>query len=178
MKYDLDYYEFLLKKDRVTAEEIAKLRWDFIMDLHPQVILDYGCGISWFRTYRPKNIIVDSYDIAPFPQTGILHKEYDIICFWDVLEHIPDWNDIVELLKTTKYIAMTIPIKPKEVAWKDWHHLRPLHHLHWFDLELLDALFDYLGFIKIRCGQPECPPRKDIYSLIYKRKEMYGKEYS
>jgi len=169
MKYDIEYYEQLLRKYSKTAEEIVALRWEFIAEVRPKIILDYGSGVGWMRAYRPKDVIVDSYDIGPFPQTGILHEHYDVICFWDVLEHIPDLAIVEKLIRKCDYVATSIPIKPPEKKWKPWKHFRPLEHLHYFDIELLDAMFDYFGFENIKCSQLECPPREDIYDILYKR---------
>ena len=168
MIYDLNYFEILLRNNSGTAEKIAKIRWDFILEVHSKIVLDYGSGVGWFRAFRPKDVIVDSYDIANYPQTGILHDRYDIICFWDVFEHIPDFSEIVKLLENTNYVAISLPIKTKkEIGWLEWKHFKQLEHLHYFDLELLDATLGYFHYKKIKCGQPECPPREDIFSLLY-----------
>jgi hypothetical protein len=170
MKYDLDYFEFCLRRCSTTAEQVFKIKWEFIKELNPKTVLDYGCGVGWFRAYKPDGIEVDSYDIGNFPQTGIVRDKYDVICLWDVLEHIPDYMETLEaLVKMSDYIALTIPVKPKEKSWKDWKHLRLDQHLHHFDLERLDLIFDSFGFKQMKIGQPECPPREDVYNLIYKR---------
>jgi hypothetical protein len=169
MIYDLNYFETLLRNNSATAEKISRIRWDFIAEIHPRVVLDYGSGAGWFRAFRPQDITVDSYDIASYPQTGILHDKYDVICFWDVFEHIPDFSVIVNLLKNTDYVALSLPLKPREgINWLEWKHFKPLEHLHYFDLALLDATMSYFKFTRIKSGQPECPPREDIFSLIYR----------
>jgi hypothetical protein len=169
MIYDLEYLEIVLRKNTNTAEHICNIRWEFIEDLHPKIVLDYGSGVGWFRAFRPKDVIVDSYDIGKYPQTGILHDKYDVICFWDVLEHIPDFSVLQNLFNNTKYVAISLPIKPINITWKQWKHFKPLEHLHYYDLDLLDAFFAFFDFKKIKCEQIECPPRQDIYDIIYKK---------
>jgi hypothetical protein len=159
----------LLRLYSKSAYEICKIRWDFIREFKIKTILDYGSGVGWFRAYRPKNMIVDNYDIANYPQTGIKHKRYDLICFWDVLEHIPNFKKLENLFQNTKHIACSVPIKPKDVKLKEWKHYKPNEHLHYFNIEFLDTFFETYGFQKVKDGYPECPPRVDIYSVVYKR---------
>ena len=172
MIYDLEYFESLLRKYSASSEYIVKTRWSFISEVHPKVVLDYGCGVGWFRAYKPKGVTVDSYDIANFPQTGILHDNYDVVCFWDVLEHIPDFDVIRNLLNKTRYVALSIPIKPENQEWSTWKHFRPFEHLHYFDTELLDAFFKFVGFSNVKTNQVECPPREDVFDILYERKEL------
>jgi len=170
IEYNLEYFESILTRCSTTAEHIFKIRWDFIKELQSKIVLDYGCGVGWFRAYRPTDIIVDSFDIGNFPQTRIIHDNYDVVCLWDVIEHISDFMKLLEeITKMTRYIALTIPIKPNNVAWKDWNHFKIEQHLHQFDLERLNMIFDYFKFKKIKCGQPECPPRIDVFSMIYEK---------
>jgi len=167
MIYDIEYFDGLLRNNSQYAEKISRIRWDFIKDMHPKIVLDYGSGVGWFRAFKPKDIVVDTYDIANYPQTGIKHEHYDVICFWDVFEHIPDFSVLVKLLENTSYIAFSLPMKPKNIEWMSWKHFKPLEHLHYYDLELLDATLMFFNFKRIKCSQPECPPRKDIYNILY-----------
>ena len=94
MKYDLEYFDKMLRKNSGTAKRISKIRWKFISRVDPKLVLDYGSGVGWFRAFKPEGITVDTYDIGEYPQTGIQHSYYDIICFWDVLEHIYSMKEI------------------------------------------------------------------------------------
>ena len=167
MEYGLNYFEHTLRKCSATGELIAKRRWDFISSINVKRVLDYGCGPSWFRAWRPSNICVDSFDVGNYPQTGINEMEYDLICFWDSLEHIPNLNDIFWLLLRTKYVVVSIPIKPDGIFMKDWKHYRPYEHLHYFSLKTLDGFFVRHGFVNIKQNQNECPPREDIWTVLY-----------
>lgn len=169
--YNLSYYELMLRLNSKTAEEINKIRWDFIAGLEPKTILDYGSGVGWFRAFRPQGVDVYTYDIGSYPQTGDQLEEYDIVCFWDVLEHIPNFDVLWEIMKKTNYIAMTIPIIPdrKDFVLERWKHFKPGEHLHYFTESTLDSFFKAYGFIPYKKGNPECPPREDILSVIYKK---------
>lgn len=169
MRYDLEYYENLLRRYSKTAEQICQIRWDWISEFDTNTVLDYGSGVGWFRAYRPKNVIVHTYDIGPFAQTGILRDEYDMVVFWDVLEHLSNIFDIVHILSKAKYIAGTVPvIQPGQeaVAWKHW---KPGEHLvTWKETDWRATLW-HLGWKVIKHGAPECPPREDIWSFVCDR---------
>ena len=167
MEYDLEYYENMLRQYSRTAEEISKIRWNWISEVDPAVVLDYGSGVGWFRAWRPKGIKVYSCDIASYPQTGTQFLMYDVVCFWDVLEHIPDFTVIEPILALARNVAVSIPLIPQEESFSTWKHFKPGEHLHYFTPSTLDALLAKYGFELRKAGQPECPPRKDITSVLY-----------
>lgn len=178
IKYDEKYYYNLLKIHTHTARQISDIRWKFVSQLSFNnkwpIILDYGCGVGWFAAFKPafmKDENMDTFDIMPVPQTGIRHSQYDLIALWDVLEHIPDFTELAPLLEKTDFVALSIPIKPKDVAWKDYYHLKPGEHLHYYEEELLIELFRRYGFDLLVSGQPECPPRKMVWNFIFQKKD-------
>lgn len=176
IKYDVDYYYNLLRIHTHTAKQINDIRWQFVSALHFDnkwpVVLDYGCGVGWFAAFKPayiKDENMDTFDIMPVPQTGIRHKQYDLITLWDVLEHIPDFTDLAPLLQNTDYVAVAMPIKPIGVFWDKWKHFKPGEHLHYYSVELLEALFKFYGFSLLVDSMSECPPREDIHSIVFKK---------
>jgi len=165
--YDIDYYENLLRIYSKTAEDICRIRWEWLASVNPKTVLDYGSGVGWFRAYRPPGVSVHSYDLGPYPQTGVELQIYDIVCFWDVLEHIPDFSIIEPILRLANYVAVTVPIRNGDLT--GWKHFKPGEHLHYFTEETLCALFSMYGFELVKKGFPECPPRKDIGSFLFTR---------
>jgi len=172
VRYDLEYYENMLRSYSKTAEQIAKMRWKWIEELDPYIVLDYGSGVGWFRAWRPKGIEVLSYDVANYPQTGVKLTIYDVVCFWDVLEHIPDFAEIESVLALSRHVAAALPLIPQEETFATWKHFKPGEHLHYFTLATLDALLSRYGFKRRKIGQPECPPRKDITSVLYAKADL------
>ena len=174
MKYELNYYEIMLRQNSKTAEEISKIRWNFIKRLNPERVLDYGCGVGWFRAFRPKEVNVETYDIGEFPQTGISGNDYDVLCLWDVLEHLPDFSEIEDLLKNCKYVALSVPIVPNKKNFKieKWKHFKPGEHLHYFTEETLEALLNNYGFELYKKGNIESPVREDIKDFIFKNTKI------
>ncbi len=179
IKYDAQYYYNLLKIQTHTAKLICDIRWEFIRPFivpqnWPPVILDYGCGVGWFAAYKPVNVLVDTFDIMPIPQTGIQYEHYDMVTMWDVLEHV-DWENapdigIEEVLKKTNYVATTIPILPLGKDFDTWKHKKDGEHLHRFKtLDLVIYFFNIRGFKLEQISTCECPPREDVYSFLFKK---------
>ena len=173
MQYDLEYYENLLRIYSETAKDICRKRWQFILDYvpnlpHPVKVLDYGSGVGWFRAWRPPEALVWSYDLGLYPQTGIDLVTYDVICFWDVLEHIRDFKEIEPVLALSRNVACTVPIVPEE-GLAGWKHFKPGEHLHYFTKDSLVALFDKYGFGPLVEDDVECPPRKDVMTFLFSR---------
>ena len=174
--YDLNYYENLLRIHSATAERISDIRWHFIEQgvylpagrgwRSKLRVLDYGSGVGWFRAWRPPWAEVWSYDIGLYPQTGIDMVPYDVTCFWDVLEHIRDFQDIEPILMLSKKVACTVPIIPDE-GLSEWKHFKPGEHLHYFTKDSLVALFDKFGFSPMVENDCECPPRKDVTTFLF-----------
>ena len=169
--YNLEYYELMLRQNSASAEAISKIRWDFISQLNPKIVLDYGSGPGWFRAWRPEGVEVCSYDVANYPQTGIELLSYDVVCFWDVLEHIPDFKVVEPVLRLSNAVAVSIPVTPSDPSLlTNWQHFKPGEHLHYFTTDTICALFKRYGFHLSESNQNECPPRKDITSFLFTRK--------
>ncbi len=176
IKYDEKYYYNLLKIHTHTARQICDTRWKFVSQLDfsnkNPIVLDYGCGVGWFAAFKPAFMTdenMDTFDIMPVPQTGIRHQQYDLITLWDVLEHIPDFTELAPLLKNTDFVAISIPIKPENIVWKDYKHFKPGEHLHYYTIDLLEALFKTYKFSLLLDEMPECPPREYIHSIIFQK---------
>ena len=167
--YNLDYYEEMLKRNSKSAERIAKIRWKFVSQLNPKLVLDYGSGCGWFRAYRPPEVVVDTYDIGEYPQTGILHKYYSLVCFCDVLEHLTSLSEVDNVLKMAEFIAISVPIKPDKQPLATWKHFKPGEHLNYFSESSLKDIFLKYNFRCLIKGHPECPPRQDILSIIFQK---------
>ena len=168
--YDIHYYDNLLRIHSHTAEKIANIRWNFINGVNPNTVLDYGCGVGWFRAFKPPEVIVDSYDIMPVPQTGVCREKYDLICFWDVIEHIKNLNALDLIVEMGEYIACTVPVFPPGKNLVTWKHFKPGEHLQLFSEGHVEDLFNRWGFRLLKKGQPECPPREDVWNFLFKRR--------
>lgn len=179
-KYGVEYYENLLEMYAGSMEKISMIRWGVIAQLEAQTILDYGSGNNAFSLFRPDGVIIDSYDIGTigknvsYPQTGIRHQEYDLICLWDVIEHVnwksePD-NDMLDAIGRSQALAATIPILPEGQELETWKHYKPGEHLTYFTVGEFLIFMSKLGFELLYHEQPECPPRQDIHTFMFRRR--------
>lgn len=173
-KYNTDYYYSMLRKYAKTGEKIAFIRWDFVEEFGGKTVLDFGSGLGFFAACAPEGVVVDTYDMGPYVQTGIRRERYDLLCLWDVLEHIPDFSCLEDYIKCTDYVALTIPMLPQGKELLTWKHFKPGEHLHYFTDCTLDAILKIYGFKRIKDGYPECPPREDIESIVYERGRQDG----
>lgn len=171
ISYDTNYFYNMLRMYAPSAKQICEARWKFVAEAEAQTVLDYGSGCGFFKAFAPEGVLVDTLDLMPVPQTGIKRFKYDLITFWDVLEHIPNLMEMRTIFDMTGWIAVTVPIKPADLAWKDYKHFKPGEHIHHFQEDYLCAVMDLFGFNLVKSGTPECPPRSMIGSFLFKRKE-------
>lgn len=171
--YNNDYHDLTLRLNAGSAEKISRVRWGFVAEVKPEVVFDFGSGPGFFRAFAPPGVTVDTYDIGSVPTTGIQHAHYDLVCLWDVFEHIEDYSFLHEVLKLTDCVALSVPILPPGKNLFTWKHFKPGEHLYQFTPDSLEAIFNDWGFVKIKDGTPEveCGIREDIYSVVYGREK-------
>ena len=151
----------------------------------PDSILDVGYGNGDFLK-ASKNIIINcsGYDISGYPlpndiciEDSITQKHFDVICFFDSLEHFDDIN-IVDKLKCN-YVFISVPWCHylSDEWFLNWYHLRPNEHLWHFNDESLINFFKEKGFVCIHKSNFEDTIRKNetsngypnILSAIFKK---------
>lgn len=177
MEYDRAYCELMLRLNQDSAELINTSRWDFVAPADARVVLDYGCGCNFLTRYAPPGIKVDSFDVGSYPldicsPTGLRHEHYDLMCLFDVLEHV-DWEaapdaDLLAALRRSDYLAVTVPVPPPDTNLLAWKHYKPGEHLTYFTEASLLAFLAAEGFLPCRWGLPECPPRQDVHSFLFR----------
>ena len=181
MKYNLDYYEKMLKINTPTAELINGKRWGWVKELNPKTVLDYGSGCNFLSLFAPPDVIVDSYDVGTingcrYPQTGLRREKYDLVFLNDVLEHV-EWQHepdlkIDNVLKITKFVSVSVPILPEGVYLHTWKHYKKNEHLTTFVTETLVDFFGKRGYRLIKNGHVECPPRQDIETFLFRKESV------
>lgn len=175
--YDHNYFYKMLRLYSPTAEDICERRWDFVEEAlgaatkggDKVFVLDYGSGCGFFKAFAPAGVECDTFDVMPVPQTGITREEYDLITFWDVLEHIPNLMDLTPIMAKAKWVAVTVPIKPEGLAWEKYKHFKPGEHIHHFQQDYLEAVMRLFRFSLVKAGTPECPPRDMVGSFLFRR---------
>lgn len=151
----------------------------------PNSILDVGYGNGSFLN-ACKNIInnCNGYDITKYPLPNdinivenIFDRHYDVICFFDSLEHFDDIN-IIDRLKCN-YVFISVPWchNFSDEWFLNWYHLRPNEHLWHFNEKSLINFFEENGYTHVYTSNFEDTVRKNsslngqpnILSCIFKK---------
>ena len=163
----------------------------------PSSILEVGYGKGYFLEACSKVVpSVYGYDIAKTPvpegckkvsEEDFLNKHYDVICFWDALEHFEDPSFIKDL--DCEMIAVSLPwchynsieywdgIEKADEWFENWKHRKPDEHLWHFDDFSLIEFFNKNGYTRMtegvyledvtRGGAKENPP--NILTCAFKK---------
>jgi hypothetical protein len=151
----------------------------------PESILDVGYGNGDFLK-NAKNIInschgfdISKYQLPPniIIEDSIFDKHFDVICFFDSLEHFDDINIIDKL--DCDYIFISVPWchNNSDDWFLNWYHRRPNEHLWHFNDKSLVNFFEENGYTKIYLGNFEdtirknssCGNQPNILSAIFKK---------
>jgi len=151
----------------------------------PNSILDVGYGNGAFLN-TAKTIINEcsGFDISNYPlpddirkETDIYSKHFDVICFFDSLEHFDDINIINKL--DCNYVFISVPWCHyfSDEWFLNWYHRRPNEHLWHFNDKSLVKFFEENGFENIYLGNFEDAVRKNstcngnpnILSAVFKK---------
>lgn len=158
--YDINYIENRYNKYGFYNDEMSYLRLGFLLGTikeKPNKILDIGYGNGSFLKIS-KNLIEQcyGYDISNYPLPNdiiqidnIFEDSYDVICFFDVLEHLED-IEIIKKLKT-KYIFISVPWCHffSEKWFMEWKHRRFDEHLWHFNDRSLDNFMYRMNYKRI-----------------------------
>lgn len=149
----------------------------------PKSILDVGYGDGSFLKVC-NNIIPEcyGYDISTYPipdgctqVSDIAENFYDVITFFDSLEHFED-VDFVQDLKCSA-ICISVPhCHYKNDEWfENWKHRRPNEHLWHFDKRSLRTFMHRMGYVLVSSSNVEDTIRKNkeeesnILTCIFKK---------
>jgi hypothetical protein len=182
-----------LKKKEYTKEYIYKrydhyghsstyisfLRLGFILgaidleSLHNIKLLDVGYGNGDFLKCAQRYISscygfeINNYLIPKGCSfiDDIYKENFDIVCFFDVLEHFDDIYEIQNL--KAQYICISVPeCHYINDSWfENWHHRRPDEHLWHFNKLSLKNFMQEIGYRLICYSDVEDTIRKPINNL-------------
>lgn len=183
--YNSNYFDYYLKIKEQTIQ-ISYLRLGFILGAlkkAPCNILDIGYGIGSFLS-TAKKIIPQcyGYDITTLnvPEgctrvENIFKDKYELVCFFDSLEHMENIN-VIKNIKCD-YMCISTPwcTYISDDWFKTWKHHKPDEHLWYFDDISLKKFMDSIGFDCIAINNLEDTIRVDknspnILTGIFKRK--------
>lgn len=142
----------------VLSKHMSYLRMGYlcgVINWTPETLLDVGYGNGDFLSVA-KDVCKEAYgyDIAPpdfLPEgcklaTSLTDRYYDVITFFDSLEHFPSIDIIREL--DCSFIMISVPwCHNRSDEWfANWKHRRPDEHLHHFDINSLSLFMRDCGY--------------------------------
>jgi len=174
--YDKNYIDTGYGKLVQLTDEMAYLRLGYIIGVIGRVplsVLDVGYGTGDFL--KVCNRIVDRCaghdlfrDLLPagcdFVQ-DITAQHYDVVTFFDSLEHYPDIDFVQKL--NCNYVVVSLPWchNTSDEWFSTWKHRKPDEHLHHFDLSSLTNFMRSQGFRLVGNSNVEDTIRKSASTL-------------
>jgi SAM-dependent methyltransferase len=169
---------------------MSELRWSFLQSWLSLAagsrILDVGYGNGAFlKRARAADMSIFGIDLHNedfgIPVVAFdTPQDYDLVCFFDSLEHFPDFAPVSRL--NARNVIVSIPNTPDffPTTPRKWRHFKPGEHLHYFSHASLERLMRSLGFPRrLADGYPEDRLRgklaidgesyDNIYTAIYTR---------
>ena len=155
--YNLDYIERRYNQYGEKGPQLAGIRFGYLiakLNKKPNSILDIGYGNGDFLNVC-KQSISNCYgnDISEYPipdgvkfVKNIFEKHYDVITFFDVLEHFEDINFVKNLKCNYVYISVPWCHNFSDEWFFNWKHRREDEHFWHFNLESISNFFDEMGF--------------------------------
>ena len=155
---------------------MSYLRLGFLLGVIDEPIkklLDVGFGNGDFlnvaKGYLPQccGFEVNGYSIPEGCEFihDIYKEEFDVVCFFDVLERFDDIYDIKEL--NTKFIYISVPEchYVSDDWFEEWKHRRPDEHLWHFNRDSLEAFMKEIGYGLVVYSNVEDAIRKPTTEL-------------
>ena len=195
MTYDTKYVED--RYSHAPCEEMSAVRlkllqdhiWPFPETSEPKRILDFGCGNGAFVKLgnawaKSKNLGMRFYghditgmDLPDVPRPlpipigfrALYNEEFDVVTFFDSLEHVEDVEGTLRSLSGAKHIIISLPWCHAWTRGKDWFrqwkHYRLDEHLWYFDATSLCEMLWRVGYKPVFIGNPEDSVRKSADHL-------------
>jgi SAM-dependent methyltransferase len=187
MVYDADYAH---QYDHRPHEAMSRIRWEFIQQhlglRQGSKVLDIGYGNGAFlKLAQREGMDIFGIDLHG-EDFGVPEVDYettidfDLICFFDSIEHLPEFDLIFGL--NARNVVVSIPDPPDFLLSTPnlWRHYKPGEHLHYFSRGSLDTVLTRWGLPKkLAEGHPEDTLRgkldilgrnyDNIYTAIYSR---------
>lgn len=174
--YDNNYVNTRYNSYGVQTELMSHLRLGYIIGsvgYTPTKILDVGYGNGSFLT-TCTSVIQKCYghDISGYPippkcefVSNIFHDNYDIVTFFDSLEHYDNPYFLNKI--NTKFVCISVPwCHYIDDEWfENWKHRRPDEHLWHFNDSGLISFMKYQGYDCINICNIEDTIRKPLTPL-------------
>jgi len=177
-RYDADYIARTygtIPREALTSTN--HLRLGYILGALPvgrKKLLDWGYGSGAFLRAAAsmsgvEGLVTYGYEINGLPLPAGAHackdpmaEAWDVVCFFDVLEHIHDLSFLAGL--RTRYLVVTVPCcHARRLDWEwfwTWKHRKPNEHVHHWGGSGLANTLKQQGYKIMTFGAPEDATRK------------------
>lgn len=175
--YDLEYWEKYQSYINDLGEKLTLARANFVNSENiTGKICDVGIGSGQFVS----EMQCYGYDINKFAKrwledVGLFGDPYstkfDVLTFWDVLEHIDDPSIIISKVK---HIFLSIPVHADVTSCLASKHLRPSEHIWHFTHDGIINFMNLLGYeLKTTANFESVLGREDILSYYFVNNNLY-----
>lgn len=161
------------------SDKLMAMRLGFVMAAHGNRVnslLDFGYGNGAFMKAAAESIrTVEGFDVTGVKVDGFrtftdhpTHRCYDVMTFWDALEHLPDFNLLHQLCTGTLVISLPYCHARKEgLDWfsENYKHRKPDEHLWHFDEVALEHTLKQYGWKPVAVSTFEDTVRKSEHGL-------------
>jgi hypothetical protein len=163
--YDTKYVNERYNQYGEKGPQMAGIRLGYLISslgYVPKSILDIGYGNGDFLKVCKESI--DSYgnDISGYPvPDGVTHtddifdKHYDVISFFDVLEHFEEIDFVKDLDCNYIYISLPWCHNFSKEWFMNWKHRRPDEHLWHFNDKSIELFFNEMGYDMVKFSNVE-----------------------
>ena len=182
--YDKEYNKtYDTEEYKNGSNRLCAIRWELITSVvdNPKKVLDFGFGNGAFLDHIADKTKAFGYDVASgyesdkWKRVEKVGASYDVVCFWDSLEHCKNISFVKHL--KAKHIAISLPWLWCETVeqFNHFKHRKPDEHIHHFDVNSLINFFEGCGYElkKVSFAEDEvrnAGNRKNILSAMFKKK--------
>ena len=119
-------------------------------------VLDFGCGRGLFvdamchlcSTTKGFDVVEQKHPRVTSDLRLCTENHWDLVTFFDSLEHCEDINKTIDQLKT-QYVCVSVPEMPEGGIPVNWPHFKPNEHLWYFTKYGLIWFLKFHGFTNI-----------------------------
>lgn len=166
---------------RQQSDLLQALRLGFVIGAYGRIpfsVLDYGCGNGAFLKFAKQLV----HDCAGHDVTGLKLEDipvwsdvetvrrmsFDVITFWDVLEHLTDLSFLRTL--SANLLVVSLPYCHYSTQGQEWFdvqykHRKPNEHVRHFNPHSLKNLMRIYGWQAIATSNHEDVVRKSTHGL-------------
>lgn len=182
VEYGEDYFEKYIKYEGSSTSNSLNASRVAVTEKYCKSILDIGIGSGEF--IKSSKIKVYGFDINELAVKWLkFHRLYanpykdmpDVegLTFWDSLEHFPEPQDILKIIRPNQYAFISIPIISNILKVKENKHYRPNEHYYYFTMTGLISYMKWSGFKFIEHVDAEIKAgRKDIVTFVFQRQSL------